>query len=548
MRSIRNSLARIAADSALKEDSAVAKRVLAILITMIITIMTGFCPLASAYYQPACALPHNQIPISRLKSVAEDFSAPRNQRVAAICCLGDYGTEGARILIDLLERNLKNYEATRNILETLGRIEERSVIPALIAFVGKLDTYRRGGSSPSFPVEYVPSYRYLAIDTLIPIAWAAYNVPVSDPPDPNQTLGSVVLCGGDSFAGFSSKGERPTESDAEEVIALLKRIKNNPEMARTETDTLELASEGLATIENIIELLRKNGPKLIYAEAYGVDEWKRTYYIQDASRSIHDRNAFADARGRLDVIDGVLATESVNALKSVLDDSSDNIRRRAVLLLGYSRQPGAIPAVYNCLQHDPSLKVRLQAAESLGRLAGEQAVPALQEAHADDPSLVRGVISGLGFAGGEGVPILINMLKDEVNYPTGGPEAIESILHSLQKSGDRRAIQPMIDLVLNPVVSLRSIKEGWGNADFQHVRCEAATILARFVTDDHYRRILHYQGKSAEGLPVTPSEDHKVKEGDRDRVFAAVRRAGYDVEDLAVGYMKLYDSDTLILD
>lgn len=513
---------------------------------MIIAIMSVFFPPASAYYQPAFALPHKQVPISRLKSVAEDSSASDTERVAAIRCLGDYGTEGARILLNLLERGLENYEAARCILETLGRIQERSVIPALIGFVEKLESYRRGESSLSFPVEYISSCRYLAIEALIPIAWGGFDVPVPDPLD--QTLGSVVLCGGGSFAGFSSTGERPTESDAENVVSLLRRIKNDPKMARTEQETVEMASKGLATIENIIELLRKNGPKLIYAEAYGVDEWKRTYYIRDASRSIHNRDAFLDARGRLDLIDGVLATESVNALKSVLGDNSDNIRRRAVLLLGYSRQFGAIPAVYNSLQHDPSLKVRLQAAESLGRLAGEQSVPALQSALADDPSLVRGVISGLGFAGGDGVPVLINMLEDEVTNPTGAPAAIESILHSLQKSGDRRAIQPMIDLVLNPAVSVRSINESWGNADFQHVRREAATILARFVTDDQYRRILHYQGKTAEGLPVTPSEDHKVNEGDQDRVFDAVQSAGYDVETLAAGHMRLYDSDTFTLD
>ena len=526
------------------------KQVLAVSITVLTLTMSIFCPPLEAYYQPACAQLHNQIPISRLKSIAEDISAPRNKRVGAICCLGDYGTEGALILIDLLERDLKNYDATHYILDTLGRIQERSVIPALIGFVEKLDEYRRGENSPSFPIEYIPSYEYLAVTALIPIAWAAYDVPVPDPPNPNQSLGSIVLCGGDSFGGFSSKGEPPKTSDAEKVIALLKKIKSNrrEEMTGTERLTVEKASEGLATIENIIALLRKNGPKLVQVEAYGVDGWKRTYYIRDASRNILNKDAFLDFRSRFDRIDGVLATESVDSLKTVLDDRSDGIRWRAVLLLGYSRQPGAIPAIYNCLRNDASLTVRLQAAESLGRLAGEQAVPALQEALADDPSLVSGVISGLGFAGGTGVPILIKMLEDEVNNTTGDTDAMESILYSLQKSGDRRAIQPVIDLILSPAVSLRLIKKSWDNADFQHVTWIAATILTRFVTDDHYSRILNYRAKTAEGLPTTPSDDHKVNEGDQYRGFAAVQSAGYDIEGLAAGYMRLYDSDTHLLD
>ena len=522
-----------------------SKPVLSISITVLTLSVYIYCSLSEAYHMAGCAQRHNQIPIARLESITEDFSAPRNQRVAAIRCLGDYGTEGARILLDLLERDLENFDATHYTLETLGRIRERSVIPALIKFVEKINAYRNGEYTCSFPIENIPRYRFLAVKALIPIAMTAYDVPIPDPPDPNQTHGSVVLCGGDSFGGFDSKGERPKKSDAEKVIALLKKVKKSRRVSMTQTEqrTVEIATKGLNTIERIVFLLRKNGPKLVYRESYGVDQWKATYYIRDASRNIYNEDAFREASRSLDGIDGVLASESVNSLKTVLDDSSDGIRRRAIVLLGYSRHPNAISAIHNTLQSDPSLKVRLQAAVSLGRLAGEQAVPALQEALDNDPRIAPGVISGLGFAGGAGVLVLIKMLEDEMNNPTGGRRAIESILLSLQKSGDRRGIQPIIDYILSPAVSLRSMKKDWINADFQSVRHEAATVLARFVTNNHYSRILHYRGNTVEGLPITPSEHHKVNKGDRNRIIAALKNSGYDIDWLAMSYMKLYDSD-----
>ena len=516
------------------------KQVLAISITIFTLSMSTFCSVLAAFYAHGCTH-HNKVSILRLESIVENVSEPRDERIWAIRCLGAYGTEGARILLDLLERDLENFDATHYTLETLGRIRERSVIPALIEFVEKMDAYHNGEYPSSFPIENIPRYRFLAVTALIPIAATAYEQPILDPSDYNQPSG----CGGDNFGGFDSKGERPKKSDAEKVIDLLKGVKKNTHASMTQTEkrTAERASKGLDAIERIVFLLRKNGPKLVYRESYGVDRWKATYYIRDASRNIYNEDAFREARRSLDGINGVLASESVNSLKTVLDYGFDEIRRRAIVLLGYSRHPNAIAAIHNTLQSDPSLKVRLQAAVSLGRLAGEQAVPALQEALDNDPRIAPGVISGLGFAGGAGVLVLIKMLEDEINNPTGERRAIESIVHSLQKTGDRRVIQSLIDLILSPSVPFRSKKRHWSNADFQHIRHEAATVLARFVTDKHYSRILYYQGNTAEGLPITPSEHHKVNEGDRNRIVVALQNAGYEIDRLANSYMKLYDSD-----
>ena len=96
------------------------------------------------------------------------------------------------------------------------------------------------------------------------------------------------------------------------------------------------------------------------------------------------------------------------------------------------------------------MEVRLQAADSLGRLAGEKAVPALEEALENDHAMVHGVIPGLGHAGGAGVPLLIKMLKDEIDNPDGESRVADLIVYSLKNTGDRRAIQPLIDIIKRP--------------------------------------------------------------------------------------------------
>ncbi len=184
-------------------------------------------------------------------------------------------------------------------------------------------------------------------------------------------------------------------------------------------------------------------------------------------------------------IEGVLSSESVSSLKKALRDTSDDVRWRAVVLLGHSRHPDAIPAIYKRLRNDPSLQVRLQAAESLGRLAGEKAVPALDEALANDPAMLHGVISGLGHAGGAGVPVLIEMLNNEINNPNGKSQVANLIVHSLKNTGDRRAIQPLIELITRPADSNQNWESTqkwqrrfWCDLRFIFTTTEPFTIVA----------------------------------------------------------------------
>ena len=233
-----------------------------------------------------------------------------------------------------------------------------------------------------------------------------------------------------------------------------------------------------------------------------------------------------------------LSSETVHLLKThlandSLDDTSVETRRRAITLLGYSRNREAAPIIAERLHNDPAWTVRSLAATRLGGLAGESAIPDLLCARVrnwkhKDPrnhfhdSDRKGVIAGLGNAGGKAVPILIRLLKNSIKA-SGGRENAYFIVQTLEETGDRRAISPLIEIVSQ------------AESNRESLRLKAAEALAEYVM--FYGFILKRRGRtSAERVPVTPREDRKVTESDRNRIREALKMAGYDVYELTNTY------------
>ena len=69
-----------------------------------------------------CQENHTKISISHALPFVEDLTAPREQRVTAMQCLSHYGTEGARMLFTVLERESDNYDVMPYALSSLGYI------------------------------------------------------------------------------------------------------------------------------------------------------------------------------------------------------------------------------------------------------------------------------------------------------------------------------------------------------------------------------------------------------------------------------------------
>lgn len=543
-----------------------------------ITVFTSsvFCFPSDAYYVRGCSGSNKTVPVSQHKQNAEDISPTNRARIPAIRCLREYGAEGARILCGLLERDFGNNDVIIYSLNSLGEIRDRSVIIALHNFIKRIDIeLDSAGSSFVLTQSQGLTYKEMATGILAKLALSAFDRPSGIHPltpagrNDDGTVSIVICLGNAWYTRFASIGIRPRPSDAKKIIKYLKKIKNTKPRTQKEASIVKTASEGLEVIEYRIALLKEYGPELIRRETDSKNGWKTILHIKDIARSIDDVqdspayqaefdalageiegelslasviSSLANARGDTTdtyravydalayEIEGVLSSESVNSLKKAQRDTSADVRWRAVVLLGHSRHPDAIPAIYKRLRNDPSLQVRLQAAESLGRLAGEKAVPALEEALANDPAILHGVISGLGYASGAGVPVLIEMLKNEINNPDGKSQVADLIVHSLKNTGDRRAIQPLIQLITRPADS----NQNWASTQEM-----AAQVLVRFAVHKHYYRTLYYRRSTAEGIAVTPEAHHQVSERDIERIVAAVKNAGYEIDELERNYQGL---------
>ena len=264
-----------------------------------------------------------------------------------------------------------------------------------------------------------------------------------------------------------------------------------------------------------------------------------TVDVRQVSRNLHDKTLYDKASEALATTNNVfLSSGTVNLLTTALNGDSEEVRRRAISLLGYSRNPEAIEVITDSLQNDPSWRVRRHAAMRLGLLAGEAAIPALNAVLAERPTkhssrehinyygnygfyVTNGALRGLGDAGGEGVPILIKMLNDEVKENGGHGKAM-FFIQCLESTLDRRAIRPLIDIISQPAPP--------SDPNWEGVREHAATVLAHFAADWRYTaRLKGRRSKLARGIPVTPVQSRQVTPRDRGRIRKVLENAGYDI-------------------
>ena len=366
------------------------KSILSLLIATLSLCFT--CSPSDAYFSPYCSEEHKNLTISDLQRIAEDSSAPLHERMEAILCLSEFGADAVRILYPLLDSAWGDYNVVNSTLEALRRIRERRTIPSLLKFIDKIDANLDNGSPSSVPL-YDQMIKLHTVDILIVLAMTAFDEPYEPPPplvvhsDGSVSCGIIeldpIICGGPSslrgfIVPFGSMGTRPRQSDAMKVINFLKKVKarqypgmTQEEIAKEES-IVKLASDGLNALEKRIGLLEQHGPKPVQVDARTVDRTtKTTLHLRNAVGTITDVYRFQDARCSLEFYnthtDAALSLDSVNSLKTVLNNPSDVIRWRAIVLLGLSRNPSAIAAISNSLQSDPSLKVRSQAAKSLER-------------------------------------------------------------------------------------------------------------------------------------------------------------------------------------
>ncbi len=297
---------------------------------------------------------------------------------------------------------------------------------------------------------------------------------------------------------------------------------------------LSIAQPTLATEKQVDVIAIEPYPKSLAGERITVD-------VREVARNLHDCEKVSEATFVLgQSSNAYLSSGTVNLLKMALDgasiesynDESIEVRMNATKLLGLSRNPEATPIITDLLHNDPAWRVRDLAATFLPALAGEAAIPELLHAWAVDQAKHRpamygigdGVIFGLGSAGGKAVPILIRLLNRSTES-SGGNGNADLIIESLERTCDRRAIEPLIDIISRPTsLSHPSMKD---------VQKTAARTLASFSVKFTYGIQLNNRGRRrTEGVPLLPQPNRLVRESDRTRIRQALVAAGYNVEEL----------------
>ena len=226
-----------------------------VLSMMVFTVLI-LISVSDAYYATQCQEDHTKVSISHALPFVEDLTAPRDKRVTAMQCLSHYGTEGASILLAVLERESDNDDVINSALSALNYIQERSVITTLLPLIGEESVNRGGAQSDAVSVELKPWLKDQVIGRLVKLALSAFDEP--NTPGPR----TIILCGSGSNI-FHSRGMRPKRSDAIKVMTRLRTItaSQRPAMTEGEAMIVESASKGLKRIEERIALLREYGPR-----------------------------------------------------------------------------------------------------------------------------------------------------------------------------------------------------------------------------------------------------------------------------------------------
>ena len=246
-----------------------------------------------------------------------------------------------------------------------------------------------------------------------------------------------------------------------------------------------------------------------------LEEKKKTVDVRKVARNLHNEEMYSEAFRVLVSADNTyfssitvtFSSSTVNLLKTALNDDSAKVRRRAIVLLEYSRNPEAIPLLADRLQNDPSSRVRSLAASVLGRLAGDAAVPLLKAAWTEDKNISGGVIYGLGYAGGTAVPFLIERLKEKIEK---NGSAIW-LINLLGSTGDRRVIEPFLDIISRPTSA----------SDMQ---LQAVRVLVDFANMPDYALILEYHAKFSAIDVMRPTESRRVNMADRVQILEFLKK------------------------
>ncbi len=236
-------------------------------------ILLTFPSISESFYIRGCREDHSKLSMkTHAQKFVEDLSAPRNQRVKAMKCLGFYGKEGVPILSRVLERELSNFDSMTYALMAIGRIQDRSVMEPLLRLLGNESkgSQQSGADWNSTSSRKINSVKESAIETLGRLAFTSLeepNIPMTTKVTETGEVWTIAIdvehIGIQLCRQYDSKGESLRRADINRITKVLRQIADSEPENTTEgaKRVIQAASKELERIERRMALLEKYGPK-----------------------------------------------------------------------------------------------------------------------------------------------------------------------------------------------------------------------------------------------------------------------------------------------
>lgn len=227
----------------------------------------AFPSILEAFYIRRCWEDHSKLPMkTHAQKFVEDVSAPRDQRIKAMECLGFYGKEGVPILSKVLERESNNFDSI-DAVEALGRIQDRGVMEPLLRLLGNES---KGGQQSG--ADWIKPYlKTRAVEILGQLAMTSLEEPNPQPAILTKTAEGWIIKSnfvGDPISfrvcgGYHSKGELLRRDEINKIAEVFRKIVESESEDTTERAKrlIEAASIELERIDRRLGLLEKYGPK-----------------------------------------------------------------------------------------------------------------------------------------------------------------------------------------------------------------------------------------------------------------------------------------------
>ncbi len=140
---------------------------------------------------------------------------------------------------------------------------------------------------------------------------------------------------------------------------------------------------------------------------------------------------------------------AADILETSLQSRNEKVRSGAAMALGRIGVPDSIPLLIRALE-DPSPKVRRNVVRALGKFRSDEVINALVMALGDpDLEVQEYASSALANRGPDIVPVLIGDLR------SSDPLVRKNVISALRKTGDKRAVEPVIKMLEDPDDAVR---------------------------------------------------------------------------------------------